>query len=39
MKREDLRPPAPYLLYRATVAEHRVLDPASSPERRIPVVL
>ena len=39
MKREELRPPAPYRLYRATVAEQWDLDPASSPDRRIPVVV
>jgi hypothetical protein len=34
---EDAQPPAPYRLYRATVTEHSVLDPAASPDRRTPV--
>jgi hypothetical protein len=34
---EDAQPPALYRLYRATVTEHSVLDPAASPDRRTPV--
>ena len=37
--REDVLPPAPYRLYRATVSEHSMLDPAVSPDRRTPVTL
>jgi Pyridoxamine 5'-phosphate oxidase len=29
--------PAPYRLYRATVTQHWVLDPAASPDQRTPV--
>ena len=36
---EDVRPPAPYRLYRATAGEHWVLDPDGGPDRRTPVVL
>ena len=36
---EDVCPPALYRLYRATVSEHSVLDPASSPNRRIRVTM
>jgi hypothetical protein len=38
-RREDVEPPAPYRLYRATVSEHSVLDPSSRPDRRLPVNL
>jgi Pyridoxamine 5'-phosphate oxidase len=31
---EDVQPPTPYRLYRATVTEHSVLDPAARPDRR-----
>jgi nitroimidazol reductase NimA-like FMN-containing flavoprotein (pyridoxamine 5'-phosphate oxidase superfamily) len=34
---EDVQPPAAYRLYRATVSEHSVLDPAASPDQRTPV--
>jgi nitroimidazol reductase NimA-like FMN-containing flavoprotein (pyridoxamine 5'-phosphate oxidase superfamily) len=37
--REDVLPPAPIRLYRATVSEHSMLDPAASPDRRTPVTL
>jgi Pyridoxamine 5'-phosphate oxidase len=36
---EDVRPPAPIRLYRATVSEHSMLDPAVSPDRRTPVTV
>jgi uncharacterized protein YhbP (UPF0306 family) len=36
-KRDDVQTPAPYRLYRATVSEHWVLDPASHPNQRTPV--
>jgi nitroimidazol reductase NimA-like FMN-containing flavoprotein (pyridoxamine 5'-phosphate oxidase superfamily) len=36
---EDMRPPAPYRLYRATVSRHWVLDPDSSPDDRAEVTL
>lgn len=36
---EDMRPPAPYRLYRATVSRHWVLDPDSSPDDRADVTL
>jgi uncharacterized protein YhbP (UPF0306 family) len=36
---DDVRPPAPYRLYRATASEHSVLDPEGSPDQRIPVQL
>ena len=36
---EDVRPPAPYRLYRATAGEHWVLDPEGGPDRRVPVAL
>lgn len=36
---EDVRPPAPYRLYRATASEHSVLDPAASPDHRTPVTI
>jgi hypothetical protein len=34
---EDVQPPTAYRLYRATVTEHWVLDPAARPDRRTPV--
>ena len=34
---EDVRPSAPYRLYRAIASEHWVLDPVDHPDRRIPV--
>ena len=37
--REDVLPTAPIRLYRATVSEHSMLDPAASPDRRMPVTL
>jgi hypothetical protein len=37
LQRADLQPPAHYRLYCATVSDHWVLDPASSPDRRLPV--
>ena len=36
---EDVRAPAPYRLYRATVSQHWVLDPDSSPDDRAEVKL
>jgi len=36
---DDVRPPAPYRLYRARVSEHWVLDPESHPNQRTPVRL
>jgi nitroimidazol reductase NimA-like FMN-containing flavoprotein (pyridoxamine 5'-phosphate oxidase superfamily) len=36
---EDMVAPAPYRLYRATVSEHWVLDPDSSPDDRAEVTL
>jgi len=36
---EDMVAPAPYRLYRATVSQHWVLDPASSPDDRAEVTL
>jgi putative heme iron utilization protein len=33
----DVRAPAAYRLYRAQVSEHFTLDPASSPDARVPV--
>jgi nitroimidazol reductase NimA-like FMN-containing flavoprotein (pyridoxamine 5'-phosphate oxidase superfamily) len=36
---EDMRAPAPYRLYRATVLQHWVLDPDSSPDNRAEVTL
>jgi nitroimidazol reductase NimA-like FMN-containing flavoprotein (pyridoxamine 5'-phosphate oxidase superfamily) len=38
-KPEDVRPPALYRLYRATVSEHWVLDPAGHPDHRTPVTV
>ena len=35
----DMRPPAPYRLYRASVSQHWVLDPDSSPDARAEVTL
>jgi hypothetical protein len=35
----DVLPPAPIRLYRATVSEHSMLDPAVSPDRWTPVTL
>jgi uncharacterized protein YhbP (UPF0306 family) len=37
IKPEDVRPSAPYRLYRAVAAEHWVLDPSAHPDRRAPV--
>jgi nitroimidazol reductase NimA-like FMN-containing flavoprotein (pyridoxamine 5'-phosphate oxidase superfamily) len=37
--REDILPPAPIRLYRATVSEHSMVDPAASPNRRTPVTV
>jgi hypothetical protein len=34
---EDVQPPAPYRLYRATASEHWVLDPDGHPDHRTPV--
>ena len=34
---DDVRPPAPYRLYRARVSEHWVLDPESHPNQRTSV--
>jgi hypothetical protein len=36
---EDVLAPAPYRLYRATVSQHWVLDPDSSPDDRAEVAL
>jgi pyridoxine/pyridoxamine 5'-phosphate oxidase len=36
---EDVRAPAAYRLYRATVSQHWVLDPDSSPDDRAEVML
>jgi uncharacterized protein YhbP (UPF0306 family) len=36
---EEVSPPAPYRLYRATASEHWVLDPDGHPDRRISVDL
>lgn len=36
---EDMVAPAPYRLYRATVSQHWVLDPDSSPDERAEVTL
>ena len=36
---DDILAPAPYRLYRATVAQHWVLDPDSSPDDRAEVTL
>jgi nitroimidazol reductase NimA-like FMN-containing flavoprotein (pyridoxamine 5'-phosphate oxidase superfamily) len=36
---DDMRPPAPHRLYRATVSQHWVLDPDSSPDDRAEVRL
>jgi nitroimidazol reductase NimA-like FMN-containing flavoprotein (pyridoxamine 5'-phosphate oxidase superfamily) len=36
---EDMVAPAPYRLYRATVSQHWVLDPDSSPDDRAEVAL
>jgi uncharacterized protein YhbP (UPF0306 family) len=36
---EEVSPPAPYRLYRATASAHWVLDPDGSPDRRVPVDL
>ena len=35
----DVQPPAPHRLYRATVSQHWVLDPDSSPDDRAAVTL
>jgi Pyridoxamine 5'-phosphate oxidase len=37
--REDILPPAPIRLYRATVSEHFMLDPVVSPDTRTPVTV
>ena len=37
--RDDVVAPAPYRLYRATVSQHWVLDPDSSPDDRAEVAL
>jgi uncharacterized protein YhbP (UPF0306 family) len=34
---QELRPPGPYRLYRATAVQHWVLDPDASPDQRMPV--
>ena len=39
IKLEDVRSPAPYRLYRATVLEHWILDPNTRPDNRISVTL
>jgi hypothetical protein len=36
---EDVRPPAPYRLYRATASEHWVLEPGAHPNHRTPVTV
>ena len=36
---DDMLPPAPYRLYQATVSQHWVLDPDSSPDDRAEVAL
>ena len=36
---EEVQPPAPYRLDRATVSEHSMLDPAASPDQRTSVTL
>jgi hypothetical protein len=38
-KLDDVRPPAPYRLYRATASEHWFLGPGSHPNHRTPVTL
>jgi hypothetical protein len=38
-KAEDVVAPALYRLYRATVSEHYVLDPAGRPDHRTPVTV
>jgi hypothetical protein len=38
-KRDDVEASSPYRLYRATAAEHSVLDPAAHPVRRVEVTL
>ena len=38
-KTDEVQAPALYRLYRATVSEHWVLDPAGHPDHRIPVTL
>lgn len=35
--REDVQPPQPYRLYRATASEHWVVDPDAHPNRRVRV--
>jgi uncharacterized protein YhbP (UPF0306 family) len=37
--RDQVVPPAPLRLYRATVSEHSMLDPSSSPDQRVVVAL
>jgi hypothetical protein len=37
--RDQVVPPAPVRLYRATVSEHSMLDPAASPDQRVIVAL
>ena len=34
---EELRPPGPYRLYRATAEQHWILAPGASPDQRTPV--
>jgi Pyridoxamine 5'-phosphate oxidase len=36
---DEVRPPQPYRLYRATASAHWVLDPGSHPNRRTPVTV
>ena len=36
---DDVRPPAPYRLYRATATEHSVLDPDQRPDGRTQVTV
>ena len=36
-KQDDVKLPAPYRLYRATVSEHSILDPGGHPDHRTPV--
>lgn len=36
---EELRPPGPFRLYRATAAQHWILDPAGGRDVRVPVTL
>jgi hypothetical protein len=36
---DEVHPPQPYRLYRATASAHWVLDPGSHPNRRTPVTV